>query len=56
MKDFQRKLQDQYINSNTTIHITVNENYIVESLFQWVKDASDDDLLRRPSIVLVLEE
>ncbi|POG58428.1 hypothetical protein GLOIN_2v1885837 [Rhizophagus irregularis DAOM 181602=DAOM 197198] len=56
MKDFQRKLQDQYINSNTTIHITVNENYIVESLFQWVKDASDDDLLRRPSIVLVLED
>ncbi|CAB5396266.1 unnamed protein product [Rhizophagus irregularis] len=41
MKDFQRKLQDQYINSNTTIHIT---------------DASDDDLLRRPSIVLVLED
>ncbi|EXX71212.1 hypothetical protein RirG_080450 [Rhizophagus irregularis DAOM 197198w] len=56
MKDFQRKLQDQYINSNTTIHITVNENYIVKSLFQWVKDASDDDLLRRPSIVLVLED
>ncbi len=54
MKNFRYNLQD--LNNTTTKAITVNENSIVESLLQWAKDASDKDLLQRPSIELVLEE
>jgi hypothetical protein len=56
MKDYSHKLQVQHTNVNNTIHITVNENFIVESLLQWAKGASDIDLLCTPSIGLVLEE
>ena len=56
MKDFRDKLQDQYLNNLNTEIITINENNIIESLIQWVKDADDKDLLKHPSIDLVLEE
>jgi hypothetical protein len=56
MKDFQATLQAQYINDNMKEIIVVNENSIVETLFQWAKNVDDSNLLRIPSIELVLEE
>lgn len=56
MKNFRYKLQEQYINNTAIKVITINENAVIESLIQWVKDADDKDLIQRPSIRLVLEE
>ena len=56
MTDFQHKLQAQYNNNNVKSFIVINENFVVESLIEWAKNANDNDLLRCPSIGLVIEE
>ena len=57
MKDFQQKLQVQYIgNSDTKTHITINENFVVENLLEWARNACDNDFLWCSSIGLTLEE
>jgi len=56
MKDFQDRLQAQYIDNNNKSYIIINENSVVKSLIEWAKNADDNDLLRCPSIGFVIEE
>jgi hypothetical protein len=56
MRTFRQRLQDEYECNGPVSFISINENYLVESLIGWMKNADDKEILKIPCINFVMEE